>query len=213
MARPGPLVDYIPERCHGQFRWWLEYSGGKLTDWGAHHVDIGQWGIGMENTGPTKVEVLTGEFPVPYEKGWPQVDNKFNTATRFNVKNTFPNGVELYITSDGPNGATFEGEYGRIFVTRDRIDLDGGAASASTRTRSRWKTCSRWRHGKKLDGHMPNFFDCCRDRGKPASDVWTHHRALTTCHLANIAMRLGNRPLNWDAKSSKSPETPKPTPG
>ena len=176
---------------------------------GAHHVDICQWGIGMENTGPTKVEVLTGEFPVPYEKGWPQVDNKFNTATRFNVKNTFPNGVELYITSDGPNGATFEGEYGRIFVTRDRIDLDGGAVSALYENPVPLEDLLALRHGKKLDGHMPNFFDCCRDRGKPASDVWTHHRALTTCHLANIAMRSATAPSTGTPKSSKNHRRPR----
>ena len=50
--------------------------------------------------------------------------------------------------------------------------------------------------------HMQNFIECTRDRGTPISDVWTHHRALTTCHLANIAIRLG-RNLRWDAKQEK----------
>ena len=52
----APLVDYIRERCHGQFRWWYDYSGGMLTDWGAHHVDIAHWGLGMNDTGPTSID-------------------------------------------------------------------------------------------------------------------------------------------------------------
>ena len=54
------------------------------------------------------------------------------------------------------------------------------------------------RKGKPVDGHMANFFECIRDRSVPVSDVWTHHRALTTCHLANIALRLGRHKLTWD---------------
>jgi hypothetical protein len=54
------------------------------------------------------------------------------------------------------------------------------------------------RKGKPVDGHMANFFECLRDRSEPVSDVWTHHRALTTCHLANIALRLKRQKLTWD---------------
>ncbi|HWE40189.1 MAG TPA: Gfo/Idh/MocA family oxidoreductase [Isosphaeraceae bacterium] len=199
----APKVEYIKERCHGEFRWWYEYSGGKLTDWGAHHVDIGTWGIGMENSGPTTIEVETGVLPVPFERGWPKVDDQYNTATRFLVKATFPNGVVLQIRDDTENGVTFEGTNGRIFVTRDRIDLSGGSVDALYKDPVPEKLLVELRKGKRVDGHMANFFECARDRATPVSDVWSHHRALTTCHLANIAMRLGNRTLRWDAEKEE----------
>lgn len=193
----APKVDYIKQRCHGEFRWWVEYSGGKLTDWGAHHVDIGQWGIGMENTGPTEIAVEKGVFPVEYKGGYTTVDDCFNTSTEFLVKCTFPNKVPLYIRHDTENGVRFEGSKGKIFVTRDRIDLEGDAVDAMYKDPVPEALLVELRKGKKLEGHMENFFACCRDRGVPVSDVWTHHRALTTCHLGNIALRL-NRNLKWD---------------
>lgn len=198
-----PEVEYIPQRCHGEFRWWYEYSGGKLTDWGAHHVDIGQWGIGMEDSGPTRIEVATGELPVAFSEGWPTVDDQFNTPTRFSVLATFPNGVVMDIRDDTENGVTFEGERGRIFVTRDRIDLSGGSVSALYSDPVPESLLVELRKGQPVEGHMENFIRCCRDRKTPVSDVWTHHRALTTCHLANIALRLGNRTLTWDPEAEQ----------
>src|SRR5262249_61166860 len=84
--RPAPLVAYIPERCHANFRWWYEYSGGKITDWGAHHVDIAQWALGRENSGPTRIEVISAAHPVPFREGFPAVDDRYNTATAFEVR-------------------------------------------------------------------------------------------------------------------------------
>jgi predicted dehydrogenase len=193
----APKVEYIKKRCHADFRWWYEYSGGKLTDWGAHHVDIGQWAIGQEETGPTTIELEKSVLPVEFKGGMPAVDDQFNTPTQFIVKVTFPNGVVMNIRDDTENGVTFEGEHGRIFVTRDRIDLEGNAVPALYKEPVAESLLVELRKGKKIDGHMPNFIDCCRDKSTPVSDVWTHHRALSTCHLANIAIRL-NRKLAWD---------------
>jgi predicted dehydrogenase len=198
----APKVDYIKQRCHGDFRWWLEYSGGKLTDWGAHHVDIGQWAIGQENTGPTTIEVEKGVFPVPYKDGYATIDDCYNTSTEFLVKATFPNGVPLYIRDDTENGVRFDGSNGKIFVTRDRIDLEGNAVDALFKNPVPEALLVELRKGKPVEGHMENFFACCRDRSVPASDVWTHHRALATCHLANIALRL-NRKLAWDPEKEE----------
>jgi predicted dehydrogenase len=196
----APKVDYIPQRCHGTFRWWYEYSGGKLTDWGAHHVDIAQWAIGMEDAGPTTIEVLKGEHPQPLKKGNPTRDDCYNTATKFNVRCVFPNGVEMFICdyAEGErfgNGIMFEGEKGKFFVNRER--LTGAPVDELKEKPISEVTLMVLRKGKPLSSHMENFIQCVRDRSVPVSDVFSHHRALTTCHLANIALRLG-RNLKWD---------------
>jgi predicted dehydrogenase len=194
----APKTAYREHRCHSDFRWWYEYSGGKLTDWGAHHVDIGQWAIGMENSGPNSIEVIRGTLPVKFQGGYPTVDDRYNTATEFLVRARFEGGTLMDIRHDHENGVEFQGEKGRIFVTRDRIDLEGGAVDALYKDPVPESALKDLRKGKPVDGHMANFFECIRDRSVPVSDVWSHHRALTTCHLANIAMRLGREKLKWD---------------
>jgi predicted dehydrogenase len=194
----GPMTPYRVHRCHADFRWWYEYSGGKLTDWGAHHVDIGQWAIGMEDSGPYTIEVVKGTLPVEFKGGYPSVDDRYNTVTDFLVRATFPNGVVMDIRHDTENGVRFLGTNGHIFVTRDRIDLDGGAVAALYKDPVPESLLKELRKGKPVDGHMENFFECMRDRSVPVADVWTHHRALTTCHLANIAIRLNRHKLTWD---------------
>jgi len=196
----APKTAYREQRCHGEFRWWYEYSGGKLTDWGAHHVDIGQWAIGMEGSGPKTIEVVKekSKLPVEFKGGYPTVDDQYNTPTAFVVRARFDNGVTLEIRDDTENGVKFEGEHGHIFVTRDRIDLDGGAVAALYKDPVPESLLRELRKGKPVAGHMENFFECMRDRSVPVSDVWSHHRALTTCHLANIAIRLQRQKLTWD---------------
>jgi predicted dehydrogenase len=196
----APKVDYIKERCHGTFRWWYEYSGGKMTDWGAHHVDIGQWAIGMDQSGPTSIEPVEVTHPVRLEKGYPTADDQYNTATAFLVRCLFPNGVELLIRHDKENGVTIEGDKGSIFVSRSK--LTGQAVDELKDNPLPKDALIKLRKGKKLDRHMGNFMECVRDRSLPVSDVFSHHRILTTCHLANIALRLG-RKLTWDPQTEQ----------
>ncbi len=197
----APLVDYIVQRCHNDFRWWYEYSGGKMTDWGAHHVDIAQWAIGADQSGPESMEIVSVEHPVPLKNGMPTADDRFNAATKFHLVARFAGGVEMHIRDDAAelgfdNGVLFEGESGRFFVNRGKIT--GAPVEALKENPIPEADLVKLRKGKRLDSHMGNFIECCRDRSTPVSDVWSHHRALTTCHLANIAIRLG-RNLKWDA--------------
>jgi predicted dehydrogenase len=194
----APLVDYIKERCHANFRWWYEYSGGKMTDWGAHHVDIAQWAIGKENSGPTKIEIVSAEHPVAFHHGFPAVDDRYNTATAFDVRCLYDNGVEIIIRDDTENGITFEGEKGSFFVSRGR--LTGEPVDDLKTNPIPESVIIGLRKGKRIDTHMGNFIECARDRAMPVSDVFSHHRVLTTCHLANIAIRLG-RNLTWNPET------------
>jgi len=181
----APLVDYTEKRCHYEFRWWYEYSGGKMTDWGAHHVDIATWAIGADKTGPISVEGTATH---------PNTPNGYNTATEFLVNCKYADGVDLVIRHDGENGITFEGENGTFFVSRGAIT---GAPIDELKDRPLAEDAIEKIYGGKPTSHMANFFQATKSRKQPISDVFSHHRAITTCHLANIAIRLG-RKLNWD---------------
>jgi predicted dehydrogenase len=200
VSGPKPERGYAQTRCHYEFRWWYEYSGGKMTDWGAHHVDIAQWAIGMDRTGPISVEG-TADHPCPMVKGVPQVTNRYNAATRFHVKCVFPNGTELHIVDTHPefdNGILFEGTDARLFVNRGKIT---GTPIEDLKTNPLPEDALvKLYKGQQPGNHMRNFFECLQTRQQPISDVHTHHRAMTTCHLANIAIRMG-RKLEWNPET------------
>ena len=191
---------YGKSRCHYEFRWWYEYSGGKMTDWGAHHVDIAAWAFNLENTGPVKVEPVMAKHPVPFVNGMPTDDTQYNAATEFHVTATFKNNAVLHIRNDAKdlgfdNGLMLEGTDGRIFVSRGK--LTGAAVEGLKGNPLKEETLKTLYKGKEPGNHMKNFFECIVDRTQPISDVHSHHRAMTVCHLANIAIRL-DRTLNWD---------------
>ena len=191
---------YGNSRCHYEFRWWYEYSGGKMTDWGAHHVDIAAWAFNLENTGPVKVEPVMAKHPVPFENGRPTDPTQYNAATEFHVTATFKNNAVLHIRNDAKdlgfdNGLMLEGTDGRIFVNRGK--LTGAAVDSMKDNPLKEETLKTLYKGKQPGDHMKNFFECIVDRTQPISDVHSHHRAMTVCHLANIAIRL-DRTLNWD---------------
>ena len=200
----APKVPYSKERCHGSFRWWLEYSGGKLTDWGAHHVDIAQWGIGADDTGPIEIEGK-GDFPnipenfdpVAFFAGKLKLPNGYNTATQFRIELKFANGSTIIVQDKPDNGIWFEGDKGKIFVNRGKIT--GKPVEELAGKESEWLDAAiqKLYKGRKPTSHMENFFNAVRDRGATVSDVFSHHRELSSCHLCNIAMLL-KRKLKWD---------------
>lgn len=207
---PAPKVDYraLPEmregygggvplysNCHYAFRNWHEYSGGKLTDWGAHHVDIACWALGATDTGPSKITPLEFSLPVDYKDGNPVVQDQYNAATEFKIKADMPNNVEMIITSEGDNGILFEGTKGRFFVNRGKIT---GKPVEELKTNPLPEGAIEEVYGGKVSkNHTANFIESMQSRKQPISDVWSHNRMLEICHLSNIAMRL-DRGLKWD---------------
>ena len=181
--------------CHYSFRNWHEYSGGKLTDWGAHHVDIACWALGATDTGPSKITPVDYKLPVEYKDGNPVPSNQYNAATNFTIRAAMPNDVELIITSEGDNGILFEGTKGRFFVNRGKIT--GKPVEELKESPLPDGAIEEVYGGKVSANHTANFIEGIKSRKQPISDVWSHNRMLEICHLSNIAMRLG-RELKWD---------------
>lgn len=192
-----PDTPYIYQRSHYTFRWWYEYSGGQMTDWGAHHIDIAQWAI--------------DEYPIEVEgkAKFPSVENGFNVATFYEARYRYPSGLEMTVFEDGRNGILFTGETGRIFVNRGTIagkpveELAHNPLPRENYKLYGFDNLTRPARADKLESiinHMGNFFDCVAARKTPISDVESQHRSVTTCHLGNISMRLG-RPLKWDPEA------------
>jgi predicted dehydrogenase len=207
---PAPKVPYraLPEMREGygsgvplysnghySFRNWHEYSGGRMTDWGAHHVDIANWAIGASETGPSKITPINFKLACEHKDGIPVVDNRYNSVTEFNVKVDMPDDVEMLITSDGDNGILFEGSEGRFFVNRGKIT--GKPVEDLAENPLPEDALEQVYGGPLNENHALNFINAVNANKNPISDVWSHNRMLEICHLANIAMRL-DRPLAWD---------------
>jgi predicted dehydrogenase len=212
----GP-VDFVPQRCHYEFRWWYEYSGGKMTDWGAHHNDIAQWALGMDDSGPISVN---GSGAAPSNQ-----PNSYNCHPTFEVVYTYGNGANRgegtrLVCRSGPaanwpiretvqnqqrvaaNGILFEGENNQwIWVSRSTIQasnqrlLDDPLPATATRLP---------RVTSMNNQHMHNFITCVRSRETTVCPANVGHRSVTVCHLGVIATRFfPGQTLRWDPREER----------
>jgi predicted dehydrogenase len=189
----APFAEYMPERCHRTFRNWYDYSGGTMTDWGAHHMDIGYWAVGL----PAPVEIESKALAAPVPGG-------FTTVSEYEVKFTYPNGTIFNVRTtadDSPfggvinpagqrNGIRFEGSDGWIWVNRDKIE----AAEREMLSTPLPEGAERLYFS---NDHKGNFFDCMRTRKDPICPVEVGHRSASVCHLGAISLRTGKK-LQWD---------------
>jgi predicted dehydrogenase len=174
---PSPTRPYnsvlSPRGVHKHFPNWRnyrEYSGGGMTDWGAHHFDIAQWGLGMDDSGP--VEIIPPDDP---------------KATK-GVRYIYANGVEV-IHGDG-GGVTFIGTTGKIFVNRGKFKAEPESIAQDPIPEDGI-------HLYKSTNHLQDFLDCVHSRKKPICDVEIGCRSVTVCHLGNLAY-WNHRRLRWD---------------
>lgn len=194
---PAPWAPYTQNRCHWNFRWILDYSGGQVTDWGGHHIDIAHWGMGADHTGPVEV-AGKGIFPK---------DGLWDAAFDYDFECKYADGTDLRAASNNhcPQGVRFIGADGWVHITR-------GGLKANPESLLREKIGPDELHlprpaGDHRQGHRRDFLDCVRTRAQTISPVDVGHRSATVCHLGNIAMILG-RKIKWDPKRQQIIEDP-----
>ena len=181
---PAPWEPYTKQRCHYQFRFILDYSGGQMTNWGAHYLDIAQWGNGADDTGPVEI-IGRGDFPKT---------GLFTTAKTADIEYTYANGVKLHLKTGGGN-IRFEGSEGWVFVTRGKIDAEPKSLLTT-------KIGPDEIHLYNSNDHKQNFLDCIKSRKDTICTAEIGHRSSSVCHLGNIAMLL-DRKLKWDPKAER----------
>ncbi len=189
---PATWAPYTEKRCHWNFRWIMDYSGGQVTDWGGHHIDIAHWGMGCDENGPVKVD---GRCIFPK-------DLLLNTAVDYDFECTYDNGVTLHVGSNNhyPQGVRFIGNKGWVHVTRSGLD-------ASPKRLLKEKIGPEEVHlarpsGDHRQGHRRDFLDCVKTRAQTVTPIDVSHRSVTVAHLGNIAMLLG-RAIRWDPKQEQ----------
>ncbi|MCA9189796.1 MAG: Gfo/Idh/MocA family oxidoreductase [Pirellulaceae bacterium] len=214
---PAPAFDFCPERIGWNFRWWYEYSGGQVSDWGVHHTDVAFWAL-TDSEGQAVSAQGTGEFmAVERDKvlGFllgkvPPSDmpQAFNVAHSFDIDITLSTGNTIKLVS-GENQLLITGELGRIRVNRgsltgkpvEEVDAD---PMARKEIEERMAALYGGELPSRHLGHMQNFIDCIKSGRTPVANVHDHVRAVNACHLANIALLTG-RKVTFDPKTYKFP--------
>ncbi len=188
---PAPDRPYTAARCHFNFRWIDEYAPGYITDWGAHFVDVAQWGAGMDDTTPTEVAVSQVKR---------RAQGLYDAPEQFRLEYRYANGLRLTMFSTDDKaayGTKFIGSEGWIFTESEVLK-----ASSDNILRTKLKEADTRLYVSKH--HHRNFIDCMLSRGPTAAPAEAAQRAATICHMGGIATRLG-QPLTFDPKAEKFP--------
>jgi predicted dehydrogenase len=212
----APKVPYCPERFGLTFRWWFEYSGGNVTDWGVHHTDIAFWALAGKHGDVVEANPKQCTFlSVPREQVLGFLQGKvpandmpasFNVVRTFDVDLKLSNGNTIKLIS-GPIELLLSGEKGRIRVNRDRLTgKPVEQIDADPKAKREIESLMADIYGGQLPaaqfGHMRNFFDCIRSGKQPVANVFDHVRSVNACHLANVSMLVG-RKVCWDPTAGK----------
>lgn len=177
---PAPNRPFNAKRVHYLFRFFWDYAGGQMSNWGAHHLDIAQWGLGMDDSGPVSIEA----------KARFNKNHWFEVPEWFHITYQYANGITILCGQDYKGGTTFEGEKGSIHVNRGKLESSPAAIIKE-------KLGEKEQRLYASSDHHGNWLDCIKTRKLPICDVEIGHRSATVCHLGNIAVRVG-RKITWD---------------
>lgn len=186
---PAPFAPYTKDRCHINFRWIWDYSGGIICDWGTHLFDTAQWANDTERTGPVEIE----------GKGTHWEGGLFNTVKDYDVTFRYANGVTMTCTPGNPS-IKFIGTDGWVGNRgwRGRLEASSEEILKSVIGPNELHLYTN------AGGEHRDFLDCVKSRKDPYFPVDIGHRVSTVCHLANIAVKLG-RKLKWDPQAEVFP--------
>lgn len=185
----SPEAPYTAARCHFNFRWVMDYAPGYITDWGAHYLDIAQWGIGADESGPIEVEAHDVKVR---EKGI------YDAPEGFRIVYGYAGGVQAILTATTDRaqwGMRFIGESGSVYVEMDEVVTDPPSLKTT-------KIGPDELHLHASDDHYGNFLECVRSRARTAATAEIGHRSATACHLGAIATLL-KRKLRWDPAAER----------
>jgi len=169
---------------HWDWRWIMDFSGGQLTDWAGHHVDIAHWGLGLDRTGPVEIEGK-GEYPT---------DGIYDVPSAYDFTCTYANGIKMRVANAAKQpkdmGVCWYGETGWIHVNR-------GGIQASDDKILREKIGPNEIQLYKSENHHRNFIDCVKTRKQTITPAEVAHRSISVALLGEIAM-LTERKLKWN---------------
>jgi predicted dehydrogenase len=182
---PAPYRPYHKDCLHYNFRFISDFSGGQMLNWGSHHLDIAQWGLGTDRSGPVQVSGK-GEYPA---------DGPYDNPVSFSVDYVYADGVTLNCSTSNPIGVRWEGSEGWVAVDRGRIAAEPA---------SLLKSSLRPEEVHLIDSrsHKDHFVECIRSRAETVASCEIGHRSATMGHLGNTAMLL-RRPLRWDPAAER----------
>lgn len=184
---PAPEKPYTPGRTHFVFRWISDYSGGMLADWGAHLLDLTQWALNRERTGPVKVEGY----------GWKPVHELYDTLTDFHIRYEYEDGVELFVDANEPS-LRIEGDDGWIHSQKWR----GPVQASSRNLLEPIGPGEAQLVSERVDGEHVSFVKAVRSRASAYAPAEIGHRSITLAHLGTIAAACG-RPLRWNPEAER----------
>ena len=198
---PAPMRPFNPNRFGvfpdrwSSFRWFWDYAGGMMTDWGVHWLDIVQLVMGVD--APRFVSASGGKFVLDDNRETPDTILATFQYPGFicTYENRVANGAPLL--NGKTNGITFHGTDGTLFVDRQGLEIFPETRKSGETTVERTQALKVENSNQHHLDHMKDFIDCVRSRKTPSADIEIGHRSTTTALLGNIAYRTGRR-IEWD---------------
>ena len=219
---PAPKVPFNANRFGGSFRWFFDYGGGKLADWGSHLIDVVHWAMNVQS--PLSASSSGGKYHLTDNRDTPDTQEVTYEYPGFLLHysvlhhNTYGHNGNPGAKPYGSYGILFQGTEGTLFIDRagyevipqteahtepdapkrDVVDDLTGTSVYYTSTLTAARATTSVQHLP----HVRNFLDCVKTRQRPNADIEVGHWTTTACHLGNISLRVGQKIL-WDSKKER----------